>query len=202
LTGGRGRGIGLSSLRNRLFITGRGSAFPGAGFGLSQRFRLTGWRFDRAGSDLRSVKEAGCDRVEDGAQEKAMGYAGDEVANVFGAGKRRHGDAICFVGAKLAGDLSPALGSGGFKGAGPGFATAEDGCVFEAGRQGKAVGWVVLGHDFSPRQQDGWVVDFIVRVEAEIICKRDFGISSRLIEEDRWGIEGRRANARSQNRDF
>ena len=66
--------------------TPRGGAF-GAGF------RRSGLGADGAVGDLGGVEEPCAHRAFDGLDEHAVGDAGDEVADVFGAGERRHGGA-------------------------------------------------------------------------------------------------------------
>jgi hypothetical protein len=135
--------------------------------------------------DLGGVEETSTIRAFGGLDEHAVGDAGDEVADVFQAGERRHGGAeglLSFFGCRVIAFVqffcSPVSEH-------IGFAAAHDG---EIGGDGSGFGRLVysgFGHDrFS---LGGWVaaVFFIVREKRVIICKTTCGgaVTSLFIQE-------------------
>ncbi len=82
--------------------------------------------------DLGGVEKPGAVRAADGADEHAMGGAGDKVADVAGAGKRGHGFAVGLFGFDGGNRLTLAS-RGLLESERPSFTTAGNGEVFSGG---------------------------------------------------------------------
>jgi len=103
---------------------------------LEAGFRRRGLGADSGVGDLGGVEETGAVRASDSFDEHTVGDAGDEVADVFRAGKGRHGGAEGLLSVEGSKNIAFAPFPGRLVSARIGFAAAYDG---EVGGDGSGI---------------------------------------------------------------